>query len=90
MEYIYVCIITFFNKLGFGNNFSDWTSLDPAIVSFRQFSQFNPQPPPPPQQAPPQQQQQQQQNQNDMFMSQMTQQGKTSKNRIDLNFCILI
>ena len=50
--------------------FSDWTSLDPAIVSYRQFSQFNPQAPPqpPPQQA--------QQNQNDMYMSQMTQQGE--------------
>jgi hypothetical protein len=48
---------------------ADWTSMDPAIVSFRQFSQFNPQ-----QQ---QQQQQAQQNQpsNDMFMSQMNQQG---------------
>lgn len=48
---------------------ADWTSMDPAIVSFRQFSQFNPQ-----------QQQQQQQAQNppsnsDMFMSQMNQQG---------------
>lgn len=46
--------------------------MDPAIVSFRQFSQFNPQ----------QQQQQQQQAQNppnnDMFMSQMNQQGKNS------------
>lgn len=58
---------------GFGNSFSDWTSLDPAIVSFRQFSQFNPQPQQQP--PPPQQQQQAQQNQNDMFMSQMTQQG---------------
>ncbi|XP_070497126.1 GATA zinc finger domain-containing protein 14 isoform X1 [Chironomus tepperi] len=55
---------------GFGNNFSDWTSMDPAIVSFRQFSQFNPQ-----QQQPPQQQQAQNQPNNDMFMSQMNQQG---------------
>lgn len=55
---------------GFGNNFapSDWSSLsvDPAIVSFRQFPQFN-------------NQQQQQQPQNpassDLYMSQINQQG---------------
>jgi hypothetical protein len=47
--------------------------MDPAIVSFRQFSQFNPtqqqqqQPPPPPQP--------QAQNSNEMFMPQMNQQG---------------
>lgn len=52
---------------GFGNSFSDWSSLsvDPAIVSFRQFSQFNPQGQPP---------QQQQQGGNDHFMSQLNQQ----------------
>lgn len=64
----------FFLDLGFGNSFSDWTSLDPAIVSFRQFSQFNPQP----QQQQQQQPQPAQQNQNDMFMSQMTQQGEAN------------
>lgn len=57
------------NILGFGNNFSDWSSLslDPAIVSFRQFPQFNPQ----------QQHQQQPPSQpnNDLFMSQINQQG---------------
>lgn len=55
--------------LGFGNNFNDWSSLslDPAIVSFRQYPQFN------------QQQQQQQapsQPNNDFHnMSQMNQPG---------------
>uniref|UniRef100_U5EUH9 CCR4-NOT transcription complex subunit 4 n=1 Tax=Corethrella appendiculata TaxID=1370023 RepID=U5EUH9_9DIPT len=49
------------NKAGFGNNFTDWTSFDPAIVSFRQFSSFMNGPAQ-------QQQQQQQQNNNDMFM----------------------
>ncbi|XP_055539351.1 uncharacterized protein DDB_G0283357 isoform X2 [Wyeomyia smithii] len=29
------------NKAGYGNNFPDWTSFDPAIVSFRQFSFMN-------------------------------------------------
>lgn len=29
------------NKAGYGNNFTDWTSFDPAIVSFRQFSFMN-------------------------------------------------
>lgn len=58
-----------FLLLGFGNNFSDWSSLslDPAIVSFRQYPQFNPQ----------QQQQQPAQNppNNELYMSQMNQQG---------------
>jgi hypothetical protein len=58
--------------------------MDPAIVSFRQFSQFNPQQQQ--QQAPPQQQPPQAQNQppppnsNDLFqMSQMNQQGKEDR-----------
>lgn len=56
--------ITQLSFSGFTNNFSDW--IDPAIVSFRQFPQFNPQ-----------QQQQQVQNQpsNDMYLSQMNQPG---------------
>ncbi|XP_055634687.1 uncharacterized protein DDB_G0283357 isoform X2 [Toxorhynchites rutilus septentrionalis] len=29
------------NKPGYGSNFGDWTSFDPAIVSFRQFSFMN-------------------------------------------------
>lgn len=29
------------NKPAYGNNFPDWTSLDPAIVSYRQFSFMN-------------------------------------------------
>lgn len=42
----------------------DWTTLDPAIVSFRQYPSFMPGPPP-------QQQQQQHQSQNEnMFMQQ--------------------
>lgn len=44
-------VVTF---AGYGNNFPDWTSFDPAIVSFRQFSFMNgpnqQQPQPPPQQ----------------------------------------
>lgn len=50
------------NKAGFGNNFPDWTSFDPAIVSFRQFSFMN---------GPNQQQQQQQQQQQpgDLFLT---------------------
>lgn len=52
------------SSAGFGNNFSDW--IDPAIVSFRQYPQFNPQ----------QQQQAQNQANNDMYMSQINQQGK--------------
>lgn len=51
--------------LGFNNSYSDW--IDPAIVSFRQFPQFNPQ----------QQQQAQNQANNDLFMSQMNQQGNS-------------
>jgi len=50
--------------------------MDPAIVSFRQFSQFNP----PQQQQQQQQQQAQNQPNNDMFMSQMNQQGKKISN----------
>lgn len=56
--------------LGFGNNFSDW--IDPAIVSFRQFPQFNPQ----------QQQQAQNQANNDMYMPQMNQQPGNDKAQI--------
>lgn len=45
--------------LGFGNT-SDWSLIDPAIVSFRPYQSFMSGPPP---------QQQQQQSQNDMFIS---------------------
>lgn len=58
--------------LGYVNNYSsDWTSLDPAIVSFRQFPQY--------QQQQPQQQQQQQTHQNqtngDLIFSQINPQN---------------
>lgn len=33
--------ISLFDNQGYGNNFTDWTSFDPAIVSFRQFSFMN-------------------------------------------------
>jgi hypothetical protein len=62
--------------------------MDPAIVSFRQFSQFNP-----PQQQQQQQQQPQAQNQpsnNDLFqMSQMNQQqGKEVEKKISISSLI--
>jgi hypothetical protein len=70
---IFLCCL-----IGFGNNFSDWTSMDPAIVSFRQFSQFNPQ------QQQQQPQAQNQPNNNDLFqMSQMNQQGKVGEKSIN-------
>ncbi|KAG5675002.1 hypothetical protein PVAND_004943 [Polypedilum vanderplanki] len=56
---------------------ADWTSMDPAIVSFRQFSQFNPQQ---------QQQTQNQPNNNDLFqMSQMNQQGFGHHHGMNMN-----
>ncbi|GAB0095266.1 myb-like protein I [Sergentomyia squamirostris] len=59
-------------KSNYGSMTSDWTSLDPAIVSFRQYPQLVPGP------ALQQQQQQQQQSQapttSDLFMSQQQQQ----------------
>lgn len=63
--------------VGFGNSFSDWSTLsvDPAIVSFRQFSQFNPQGQQPPQQ---------QQGGNDHFMSQLNQQQQQQGNQQSL------
>lgn len=67
---------------GFGNNISDWTSMDPAIVSFRQFSQFNPQQ----QQQQPPQAQNQQPNNGDMFqISQMNQQGFGHHHGMNIN-----
>lgn len=60
--------------LGYGNNFSsDWTSLDPAIVSFRQFPQYNMNSQQQQQNPPPQQSHQNQTN-GDLFMSQINQQ----------------
>lgn len=60
---------------GFGNLNSDWTTLDPAIVSYRQFPTFL-QGPPPQQQPQQQQQSQPQHNAADMFLPQLNQQNQ--------------
>lgn len=70
----------FIFSLGFGSLSSDWTTLDPAIVSFRQFPSFLPQ----------QQQQQQQQppqhSAADMFMPQLNQQQQPGQGELQRFF----
>ena len=58
-----------------GNHLSDWTSLDPAIVSFRQFPQYNMNGQ---QQQPPQQPQGPHQPNPDFILSQINQQNLQS------------
>lgn len=66
---------------GFGS-MTDWTTLDPAIVSYRQFPSFMSGPPMQSQQQP---QQQQQHNAADMFMPQLNQQNQGFGNHHGIN-----
>ncbi|XP_058817978.1 uncharacterized protein DDB_G0283357 isoform X2 [Topomyia yanbarensis] len=65
------------SKPGYGNNFADWTSFDPAIVSYRQCSFMNgPNQPGEMFLTAQQQQQQQQQQQNQLTQQSMQQAGQ--------------
>lgn len=73
----FFAFVFFFGIVGYGGSMPDWTALDPAIVSFRQFPTFMSGPPPtpqsqsdmfmPPPHLNPQQQQQQQMNGQSLF-----------------------